>query len=139
MFLINSVFANDMVNTVEAGKFQSFTASLVPLLIFVGVFYFLLIRPQQKKQKQHEEEIAKLKPNDKILTAGGIFATVKKIKEKSIIITVADNVEIEVLSNSVNLVNDIIPENDSIQSKIENNKKEEKKSKNKFKKLNKTK
>ena len=104
MFFINESIASEISSAgVTPPTFQSFTASLVPLIIFVAIFYFLLIRPQQKKQKEHKKEVAALKPNDKILTAGGIFATVKKVKENSLIIEIANDVEIEVISETVSL------------------------------------
>ncbi len=108
MFFLNEALASETVANVseQAPTFQSFTASLVPLIIFIAIFYVLLIRPQQKKQKEHEKEVAGLKPNDKILTAGGIFGTITKVKEKTLIIEVANNVEIEVLSETVSLVKD---------------------------------
>ncbi|MDD2840346.1 MAG: preprotein translocase subunit YajC [Rickettsiales bacterium] len=99
MFFLNQAFAE---TTAEAPNFQNFVGSLVPLLVFVAIFYFLLIRPQQKKQQQHQKEVSALKPNDKVLTAGGIFAKVLKIKEKSLILEIASGVEIEVVSETVN-------------------------------------
>lgn len=127
MFFINNAFAEDMVNQMPAGNFQNFTASLVPLLIFIAVFYFLLIRPQQKKQQEHEKEVASLKPNDKIITAGGIFATIKKVKENTLIIEVADGVEIEILSDTVSLAKNL-----EVKNKTENKEvKKETKKKNK--------
>jgi len=107
MFFINEVFAGEMTNSVAAPTFQSFTASLVPLLIFVAIFYFLLIRPQQKKQREHEEEVASLKPGDRIVTAGGIYGIVKKVKEHSFVVEIANNVEIEVVSETVALAKDV--------------------------------
>lgn len=105
MFFINEVFAGEAV-AAEAPTFQSFTASIVPLLIFVVIFYFLLIRPQQKRQKEHEKEVSSLKPNDKVLTAGGIYATVVKVKEGTLIVEIAKDIEIEVLADTVSLVKD---------------------------------
>ena len=99
MFFINSALAE---TAQEAPSFQNFMGSLVPLLIFVVIFYFLLIRPQQKRQQQHEKEVSELKPNDKVLTSGGIYAKVVKIKEKTLVVEIADGVEVEVLPNSVN-------------------------------------
>ncbi|HSQ98071.1 MAG TPA: preprotein translocase subunit YajC [Rickettsiales bacterium] len=98
MFFISQAFAETMPQT---PNFQNFIGSLVPLLIFVAIFYFLLIRPQQKKQQQHEKEIAALKPNDKVITAGGIFAKVLKVKEKSLVLEISKDVEIEVVPSTV--------------------------------------
>lgn len=128
MFFINEVFADGVTSSVGTTTFQSFTASLVPLLIFVAIFYFLLIRPQQKKQRDHEKEVSSLKPNDKILTAGGIYGVIKKVKEKSLIIEIADGVEIEVISETVTLARDLIDKGstNAASSKKETQKKNEK-------------
>lgn len=106
MLFINSALAEEVATTAGNTNLQGFIGSLVPLFIFIAVFYFLLIRPQQKKQQEHEEEVANLKPNDKVLTIGGIYGTIKKVKEKSLMIEVADGVEIEILSDSVSLIKD---------------------------------
>lgn len=101
MFFVNQAFAE---TATEAPNFQNFIGSLVPLLIFFGIVYFILIRPQQKKQQQHEKEIAGLKPNDKVITAGGIYATVSKVKEKSLVLEISKGIEVEVIPNTVTLV-----------------------------------
>lgn len=127
MLFINSALAGEMVATTENGNFQSFVGSLVPLLIFIVIFYFLLIRPQQKKQQEHEKEVANLKPNDKVLTIGGIYGTIKKVKEKSLMVEVADGVEIEILSDSVSLIKD---EKEKTAKETKETKEKEKKTKN---------
>ncbi len=129
MFFINEVFATETaINASEqVPQFQSFTATLVPLVIFIAIFYFLLIRPQQKRQKEHEKEVAGLKPNDKIITAGGIFGVVKKVKEKTLIIEIADNVDIEVLSETVSLAKDF-DKVDTVDNSLQKEKKTAKKS-----------
>ncbi len=104
MFFINNAMATEIVETAQTTEFNSFIGSIMPLLIFVLVFYFLLIRPQQKKQKEHQLEISSLKINDKVITAGGIYGVVKKVKEETLIVEVANQVEIEILSSSVNLL-----------------------------------
>ena len=99
MFFINSAMAQ---TAQELPTFQNFIGSLVPLVIFVVIFYFLLIRPQQKQQQQHKKEVEALKPNDKVITSGGIYATVVKVKEETLILEIAQGVEIEVLPLTVN-------------------------------------
>ncbi len=126
MLFINSALAGEVATTAGNSNFQSFVGSLVPLIIFIAVFYFLLIRPQQKKQQEHEEEVANLKPNDKVLTIGGIYGTIKKVKEKSLMIEVADGVEIEILSDSVSLIKD---EKEKTTKEIKETKEKEKKTK----------
>lgn len=77
---------------------------LVTLLYVVGLFalmYFLLIRPQQVRQKRHQEMLRNLKVNDPVVTVGGIYGTIVKIKEDTVLLRVADNVRIEVLKNAI--------------------------------------
>ncbi len=65
--------------------------SIAPLVLLVVVFYFALIRPQQKRQKQHTELLKGIRPGDKILTSGGVVATVVTVKEKTVTIRSADS------------------------------------------------
>ncbi|MCF8010731.1 MAG: preprotein translocase subunit YajC [Clostridiales bacterium] len=81
--------------------------NLVGVLYIVGLFallWFLLIRPQQKRQKQHREMIANLNQNDNIVTIGGIHGSIVKLKDDTVILKVADNVRIEVLKNAISQV-----------------------------------
>ena len=66
---------------------------LLPLVLIFVVFYFLLIRPQQKKMKEHREMLTQLKRNDRVVTAGGIVATITKVKDGS------DEIEAEIAPN----------------------------------------
>jgi preprotein translocase subunit YajC len=72
-------------------------------LMFV-IFYFVLIRPQSKARKEQEELINSAKTGDNVVTTGGILGTIANIKDKSIVIKVADNVKIEVLKSHVTAV-----------------------------------
>jgi preprotein translocase subunit YajC len=65
--------------------------SMVPLVLLVVVFYFALIRPQQKKAKQHAELLKAVRPGDKIVTSGGVIAVIVTVKEKSVTIRSADS------------------------------------------------
>jgi preprotein translocase subunit YajC len=66
-------------------------ASLFPLIVLFGIFYFLVIRPQQKQHKEHKEMIAALQKGDKILTSGGIIAEVVKVEEDFLKIKTDEN------------------------------------------------
>ena len=76
-------------------------AMLLPIIGMLAIFYLLLIRPQQKRQKEQQSMIAALRKGDRILTTGGIYGTVVGIKENIIVLKVAENVKIEILKNSV--------------------------------------
>lgn len=78
--------------------------NLVPLIFMFGVFYFLLIRPQQKKQKEHQKMLNELKKNDEIVTAGGILGTIVNVKEKTFVIRIDENCKMEIEKNAVSYV-----------------------------------
>jgi len=75
--------------------------NFVPLIFIFIIFYFLIIRPQQKKQKEHRGMIADLKKNDEIVTTGGLYGTIVNIKEKTFVVRVDENTKIEIEKNSI--------------------------------------
>ncbi len=76
--------------------------TFLPLILIFVVFYFLLIRPQQKKVKQHKEMLSNLKRGDKIVTSGGIIGTINKVADnRELTLEVAENVEIKIASGMV--------------------------------------
>ena len=77
------------------GGFGGFQA-MVPLLLMFAVFYFILIRPQQQKQKKHREMLQNLKTGDQVITSGGLFGTIMAIDEQKITLRIAENVKVEV-------------------------------------------
>ena len=76
-------------------------ASLMPIIFIFGIFYFLLIRPQQKKQKDQEKMICELKKNDEVVTNGGIHGTIVNVKDATFTLRIDDNVKIEINKNAV--------------------------------------
>ena len=74
---------------------------VIYILVFIAIFYFLLIRPQQKQRKQRNEMMSSLNVGDKIYTAGGIFGTITAMKEDIVTIKIAEKVEIQILRNSI--------------------------------------
>ena len=89
----------------EAGA-QGGLGAFIPLIIMFVIFYFLLIRPQQKKAKQHKEMINNLKKGDRVITSGGIYGTITSLDELNATIEVADQVKIKVVrGNIVSLAN----------------------------------
>lgn len=83
-----------------AGGASNYTGILMMVLIFV-VFYFFMIRPQSKRQKEIKKQREAMKAGDSVVTSGGIYGKVKDIKETTIVIEIADNVRIKVDKNSV--------------------------------------
>ncbi len=69
---------------------------LVPLLLMFAVFYFLLIRPQQKKQRRHQDMLKSLKVGDKVMTNGGIVGTIVEGGEQFVKLEIADRVRVDI-------------------------------------------
>lgn len=74
---------------------------LVPMLLVFGVFYLLLIRPQQKKQRQLQATIAGLKAGDKVITTGGIIGVITAVRDTSFLIRSADKSMLEIARSAV--------------------------------------
>ena len=76
--------------------------AFLPLILIFGVFYILLIRPQQKKVKQHREMLNNLKRGDKIITSGGIIGSINKVNDnKELTLQIAEDVEIKIAPGMV--------------------------------------
>lgn len=74
---------------------------LFPLAIFVLIFYFFIIRPQRKRDKQHNNMIASINRGDEIVTIGGFMGTVREVREDSFQIEIAEGVRVRILKSAV--------------------------------------
>jgi preprotein translocase subunit YajC len=74
---------------------------LLPILLIIGVFYILLIRPQQKRQRELQETISQLKSGDRIVTTGGIIGTITNVRDTSFLIRSADKSILEISRSAV--------------------------------------
>lgn len=74
---------------------------MLPLVLIFVVFYFLLIRPQQKKVKQHRELLNNLRKGDTVVTGGGIMGKVVKLEDNVVFVEIADNVRIRVVRQTI--------------------------------------
>ena len=111
-------------------------SGFIPMLLIFVVFYFLLIRPQQKKVKQHNEMIKNIKKGDVVVTSGGIIGKVEKILDAGeAYVQIADNVTITVITST--LANVIDKKFSMLNSAVENKKKAPVKKKAATKKNNK--
>ncbi len=77
-------------------------AGLLPLVVLFVIFYFLLIRPQQKRLKEHKQMVDALAKGDEVVTSGGVIGRITDIGEEYLTIEVANNVEIKVQRMAVN-------------------------------------
>jgi preprotein translocase subunit YajC len=93
---MNSLIPDAMAQTAGGAPAQSGLPMFVMMGLFVVIFYFLLIRPQQKKQKEHQAMLSKIAAGDEIVTAGGILGRVVEVGDNFITLEIADNVRIKV-------------------------------------------
>lgn len=79
--------------------------AFLPLILIFGIFYFLLIRPQQKKAKEQAKALEKMKVGDQVITAGGIFGKVTRIDDgNKIVVEIADKVKVAVVKSQLQLI-----------------------------------
>jgi preprotein translocase subunit YajC len=99
-FLVNSAYAQVAD---EAAKQPSMIASMLPIVMIIGVFYFLIIRPQSKKLKEHQTMLSAVAKGDQVITSGGIFGTVVRIEKDNniIFVEIAETVRIKVRQDAI--------------------------------------
>ena len=84
---------------------SSFLIQIAPLVLIFAVFYFILIRPQQKKMKQHKAMVSSLSNGDKIVTAGGLMGTIFKLDDERIAtVIISENVKVKVVRSTISEV-----------------------------------
>lgn len=74
---------------------------LLPMLLIIGVFYMLLIRPQQKRQRELQQTIAELKAGDRVVTTGGVIGTITTVRDTSFLIRSADKSILEIARSAI--------------------------------------
>ena len=82
------------------------TGAILYLLVFGGIIYFLMIRPQQKQAKMRKELLQNLKVKDKVLTIGGVYGTISKINDDVVYVKVTEDVELKMTINGIGHVVD---------------------------------
>ena len=96
--MLNLILLQDAAETAQQGNSWSFWVMMI--LIFV-VFYFFMIRPQTKRQKELQKQREAMKKGDKVVTAGGIYGEIKEVQDAAFIIAIAKDVTIKVSKESV--------------------------------------
>ena len=79
----------------------SLIGGLLPMILLIAGFWFLIIQPQRKKQKQHEKMVSELKSGDSVVTAGGIYGKITNVKNDRFVLKVSDNAKVEITKSSV--------------------------------------
>lgn len=91
--MVNWAYAAGAAGASEASPMWTF---VVPMIFMVAIFYFMLIRPQQRKAKEHRQLLENIKRGDKVITNGGILGVIVNIDDQIVTLEVADKVRIEV-------------------------------------------
>ncbi len=98
---ISSAFAQTAPAAAAGGDMQSSLMSMLPLVLMFVVLYFVMIRPQMKKQKEHRAMIDALAKGDEVVTGGGLLGKVTKLSESTVSLEVANGVEIQIQRSAV--------------------------------------
>lgn len=79
----------------QGGPGGGVIGSLIPLILIFVIFYFLLIRPQQKRAKEHRRMIENLKKGDKVITSGGVYGVIEVVGTNTVTVKIAENVKVK--------------------------------------------
>ena len=80
-------------------------STILMFALIIAIFYFMIIRPQQKRQKEREKLLSAIKKGDKIVTSGGLHGKVIAVEEKTLLVELADNLKVKLERSSVAVVN----------------------------------
>lgn len=99
--MIDSIISSAQAADAAAVQEPSVLSGILPLVLMIAVFYFLLIRPQQKKMKAHNELVSGLKKGDQVVTSGGIYGKVVKVTDASLELEIAKDTVMKLDRNSI--------------------------------------
>ena len=100
LFISSAAFAQEAAPVGNAAK-PSMLETFMPFIFVLVIFYFLLIRPQGKRAKVHQDFLANMKRGDSVLTSGGLLGTIEGLTERFVTLQVADGVKIRVLRTQI--------------------------------------
>ena len=99
------MFATPAYAQAAGGGFGGGLAGMMPLVLIFGIMYFLMIRPQQKKIKQHQAMVAALRKGDQVVTAGGLIGKVTKVgADNDVEVEIATGVKVKVVQHTISQV-----------------------------------
>lgn len=88
----------------QSDGIASLVSSLLPFILIIAVFYFLILRPQQKRQKERAKLLEGVKKGDKIITSGGFHGTVEGVEDDSVLVKIADNVKVKMDKSAIGTI-----------------------------------
>lgn len=97
--LISPAFAQSAAPAGDSS--QALLVQFLPFILIIGVFYFLLIRPQQKRMKAHQQMIADLKKGDTVVTSGGLIGKIKSVQDDEVRVELAPNMDVRVVRSTI--------------------------------------
>ncbi len=106
VLIMDSVTFSTIIAAAAAGEQPPFLLSMLPLVAIFVIFYFLLIRPQQKRMKEHQAKIDSVKKNDKVVTGGGLVGKVTKVDDDYVDIDLGDGLKVKAVKSTLS---DIVP------------------------------
>jgi preprotein translocase subunit YajC len=102
--MLYTLLAQAQTGSPPAGPAGGIGSFFVPLIFIFIIMYFVMIRPQKKRQEQQQKLVASLKTGDRVVTNAGIHGLISNVKESTVLLKVADNVKIEIDKSAVNNV-----------------------------------
>jgi preprotein translocase subunit YajC len=129
--LLTTLGTSGVATSSSAGSAGSMTTTFITFGLIILIFYFLIIRPQKKREKETKNMLAAMKKGDKIVSIGGIRGTIVTVKETTVVVKVDDNTRIEFSKSAIAQIIDkkpetAVPKNDKAEEKVEKAEKVEK-------------
>ena len=97
--MIDAVYAQ-----AAPSAFDALNSLIVPTVLIIGIMYFLMIRPQQKRLKEHQAIVANIRRGDTVVTSGGIIGKVTKVDDQELQVEIAEGVKIKIVRSTVSEV-----------------------------------
>ena len=97
--MIDAVYAQ-----AAPSAFDALNSLIVPTVLIIGIMYFLMIRPQQKRLKEHQAMVANIRRGDTVVTSGGIIGKVTKVDDQELQVEIAEGVKIKIVRSTVSEV-----------------------------------
>ena len=94
------------------GAFDMLNSLLIPTVLIIGIMYFLMIRPQQRRLKEHRDMVAAIRRGDTVVTSGGIIGKVTKVDENELQVEIAEGVKIKIVRGTVSEVRGKVDKSD---------------------------